>query len=82
MTKRHPPTSTTVVGPPKTLMPIGCLLAFTGPTRTATQAPREMFRSSEPLSSKRAAARRALSEARHDVAKAEGQRLFKLRVGA
>jgi hypothetical protein len=82
MTNRHPARSTTVVGPPKTLMPIGCLLAFTVPTRTGTQPPREMFRSSEPLSSKRAGARRALSEARHDVAQAEGERLFKLFVGA
>jgi hypothetical protein len=29
MTKRHPARSITVVGPPNTLMPSGCLFAFT-----------------------------------------------------
>lgn len=42
-TKRHPPRSTTVVGPPKTLMPIGCLFTSTVPTRVATQPARGMF---------------------------------------
>lgn len=45
MTKRHPARSTTVVGPPKTLIPIGCLLACTVPTAARTQPPGGIFRS-------------------------------------